>query len=109
MRNIAWIGSSRDFVACERIPKSAQTTKPATMQKIDQIVQTINQYRQEIENLHEKIIPTTPSKVKEKMKKEATRWMEEMERQVSVAVDLFDIATQLWTKLEEDQHVQQWD
>jgi hypothetical protein len=35
--------------------------------------------------------------------------MEEMERQVSTAVDLFEKETQLWTKLEEDQQVEQWD
>jgi len=32
-----------------------------------------------------------------------------MERQVCVVVELFDRATQLWTKLEKDQKVQQWD
>jgi hypothetical protein len=35
--------------------------------------------------------------------------MEEMEQQVSAVVDLFDRGSQLWTKLEEDQQVQQWD
>jgi hypothetical protein len=38
-------------VAYDRIPKSAQIAEPTTTQKIDQIVQTIDQYRQEIENL----------------------------------------------------------
>jgi hypothetical protein len=32
-----------------------------------------------------------------------------MERQVYIAADLFEKATQLWTKLEEDEQVQQWD
>jgi hypothetical protein len=72
-------------------------------------VKTIDQYRQEIENLWEQLIPTTPPEVKEKRKQEATGQMEEMERQVSTTVDLFDRETQLWTKLEEDQQVQQWD
>jgi hypothetical protein len=35
--------------------------------------------------------------------------MDEMERQVSAVVDLFDRAAQLWTVLEEDEQVQQWD
>jgi DNA repair exonuclease SbcCD ATPase subunit len=96
-------------VAYDKIPKSAQTTELTTMQKIDQIVQTIDQYRQEIEHLREQLIPTTPPEVKEKRKQEATTQIEEMERQVRAAVDLFDKATQLWTKLEEDQQVQQWD
>jgi hypothetical protein len=38
------------------------------MQKIDQSVQKIDQYRHEIENLWEKIIPTTPMEVKEQRK-----------------------------------------
>jgi hypothetical protein len=47
--------------------------------------------------------------VKEKRKQEATTQIEEMERQVSAVVDLFDKEKQLWMKLEEDQQVQQWD
>jgi hypothetical protein len=72
-------------------------------------VQTIDQYRQKIENLWEQLIPTTPLEVKEQRKQEATGKMEEMELQVNAIVDLFDRETQLWIKLEEDQQVQQWD
>jgi hypothetical protein len=49
------------------------------MQKIDHIVKTIYQYKKEIENLWEHLIPTTPLEVKEKRNKEATGHMEEME------------------------------
>jgi hypothetical protein len=42
-------------------------------------VQTIDQYKKDIENLWEKCIPTTPPKVKDKRKNEATRQMEEMD------------------------------
>jgi hypothetical protein len=35
--------------------------------------------------------------------------IQEIERQVHVANDLFDKETQLWMKLEEDQQVEQWD
>jgi hypothetical protein len=59
----------------------------------------------EIENLWEQLIPTTLPEVKEERKQEAAGKMEKMERQVSAAADLFDKATQLWTKLEEDQLV----
>jgi hypothetical protein len=45
----------------------------------------------------------TPSKVKEKRRQEATGQMEEMERQVSTTVDLFDRVAQLWTTMEEDE------
>ena len=41
-------------------------------QNIDQIVQTIDQYQQDIEHLWEKLTPTTPPEVKEKSKQEAT-------------------------------------
>ena len=51
-------------VAYDKIPKSTQTIDLMAMQKIDQIVQTIDQYRQEIELLWEKLIPTTPPEVK---------------------------------------------
>jgi hypothetical protein len=80
-----------------------QTTELTTTQKIDHIVQTIDKYMYEVENLQEQIIPTTPPKVKEQRKHEAIGQMEEMERQVCTVTDLFDKATQLWIKLEEDQ------
>jgi hypothetical protein len=72
-------------------------------------VQEINQYQQEIENLHEQLTPTTPPEVREQRKHEATKQIHEIERQVNVVVDLFNKEAQLWTKLEEDQQVQQWD
>jgi cell division protein FtsL len=59
-------------VAYDIIPKTVQTTELATTQKIDHIVKTIDQYKKEIENLQEQIIPATPPEVKEKRKKEET-------------------------------------
>ena len=52
-------------IAYERIPNNMQIAEPNTVQKIDHIVQTIDQYRQEIENLRKQLIPTTPREVKE--------------------------------------------
>jgi hypothetical protein len=74
--------------------------------KIDHIAQAIDQYQKEIENLHEQFTPTTPPAVKEQRKHEATTQLQEMEQQVSTAVELLDKATQLWTRLEEDPQVQ---
>jgi hypothetical protein len=59
-------------VAYEKIPKNAQTTELMVTEKIDQIVQTIDQYQQEIEHLWEHLTPTTPPEVKEQRKQEAT-------------------------------------
>jgi hypothetical protein len=59
-------------IAYEKIPKTAQTTELTTTEKIDQIVQTIDQYQQEIKNLQEKLTPTTPPEVREKRKQEET-------------------------------------
>jgi polyhydroxyalkanoate synthesis regulator protein len=47
--------------------------------------------------------------VKEQRKQEATMQLKEIEKQVRKAVELFDKATQLWTRLEEDPQVQRWD
>jgi hypothetical protein len=66
------------FVAYEIIPKSAQTTELTMTQHIDQNVKTIDQYKQEIENLQEQLISTTPPEVKEQRKQEGARKMEEM-------------------------------
>ena len=40
---------------------------------------------------------------------EATTQLHELEKQVSTTANLLDKATKLWTKLEEDPQVQQWD
>jgi cell fate (sporulation/competence/biofilm development) regulator YlbF (YheA/YmcA/DUF963 family) len=47
--------------------------------------------------------------VKEQRKKEATKQLHEIEQQVSTTTELFDKATQLWKRLEEDPQVQRWD
>jgi hypothetical protein len=47
--------------------------------------------------------------VKEQRKYEVLGQMDEMDKQVSVAVGLFDRKAQLWTTLEEDEQVQLWD
>lgn len=78
-------------------------------EKIDKIVQEIDQYQKEIENIKEKLTPTTPLVVKEKRKQEETMELQEIEQQVNTVADLFDKEVQMWTKLEEDQHVQKWD
>jgi hypothetical protein len=66
-------------VAYDRSPKREKTEDPTTRQKIDQIVQTIDQYKQEIKNLQEQLIPTTPLEVKEQRKQKEVRQMDEME------------------------------
>jgi predicted nucleic acid-binding Zn-ribbon protein len=58
--------------AYEKIPKNAKTFKLTTTDKINHIVQTIDQYQQEIENLWEQLTPTTPPEVREERKQEAT-------------------------------------
>jgi regulator of sigma D len=77
-------------VVYEKILKSALTTEFTKMKNIDHIVQKIDQYKQEIMNLWEQLIPTIPPEVKEKRKHEETRKMDEMERQVYVAANLFN-------------------
>jgi hypothetical protein len=93
----------------EKIPKAAQGEEIIAAEQIDQIAQKIDQYQKEIENLREHLTPTTPPTVKEQRKQEAVAQLQEIEQQVSTTTDLFDQATQLWTKLEEDQQVQRWD
>jgi uncharacterized coiled-coil DUF342 family protein len=44
----------------EKIPNTAQRAELIVAEKIDQIVQEIDQYQKDIENIHENITPTTP-------------------------------------------------
>jgi len=54
-------------------------------------VQTIDQYRQEIEELKESLNPMTLPRVREQRKEEFALQMLEMEKQVSATAGLFDI------------------
>jgi hypothetical protein len=47
--------------------------------------------------------------MKEQRNLEELKQLQDIERQVITAVHLFENATQLWTKLEEDQKIQKWD
>jgi chromosome segregation ATPase len=91
------------------IPESAQAENTSAEEKLKLISKTIEHYRQEIEELKEKLTPTTPPEVREQRKQEVALQMEAMEEQVSATTGLFDRATQLWTTLDEDEQVQQWD
>jgi hypothetical protein len=59
-------------ITYENIPKTVQRDELTAAENIDQIVQEINQYQKEIENLHKHLTPTTPPEVREKRKQEAT-------------------------------------
>jgi hypothetical protein len=69
--------SGRNF---EKLPSTAQGNELPIEGKIDHIVQAIDQYNKEIENLCEKLTPTTPPAMKEKRKKEAMTQLKEMEQ-----------------------------
>jgi hypothetical protein len=51
----------------------------------------------------------TPPEVQEQWKENVSLQLEKMEKQVNTIVRLFDRASQIWTTLEDDQQVQQWD
>jgi hypothetical protein len=93
----------------EKLPSTTQGNELPVERKIDQIVQAIDQYQKEIENLREQLTPTTPPTVKEQRKQEATVQLWVMEQQVSTVAKLLDKATPFWTRLEEDPQVQRWD
>jgi predicted nucleic acid-binding Zn-ribbon protein len=60
-----------------RIPNNAQATERSAEEKINLIAQTIDQYRQEIEELKERLNPTTPPEVREQRKEEVALQMVE--------------------------------
>jgi FtsZ-binding cell division protein ZapB len=67
----------------EKLPSTAQGNELPVAEKIDQIVQAIDQYQKEIENLREQLTPTTPPAVKEQRKQEATMQLQEIEQQLA--------------------------
>jgi predicted nucleic acid-binding Zn-ribbon protein len=73
-----------------RIQNSVKVAKRSVEEKINLIAQTINQYRQGIEELKERINPTTPLEVREQRKQEDALQMVEMENQESAAEELFN-------------------
>jgi hypothetical protein len=59
-------------VTYEKMPNNVHMVKLTTKKNINHIMQKIDQYQQEIENIHEKLTPTTPPKIREKRKPEDT-------------------------------------
>ena len=92
-----------------KLPATTQGNELLAAEKIDEIVQAIDQYQKEIETLRGQIRPTTPQAVKEQRKQEATIQLQELEKQVSTAADMLDKEAQLWTRMEEDPWDQHWD
>jgi predicted nucleic acid-binding Zn-ribbon protein len=70
-------------VVYNRIPDNVQAEKKSAEEKLNLIAQTINKYRKEIEEIKEKLNPTTPLKVREQRKQEVSFQIGEMEKQVN--------------------------
>jgi len=70
-------------VVYNRIPDNVQAKKKSAEEKLNLIAQTINKYRKEIEEIKEKLNPTTPLKVREQRKQEVSFQIGEMEKQVN--------------------------
>jgi hypothetical protein len=62
------------------IPDNAQTSEKSAKEKINLIVQTINQYKQEIDELKKRLNPKTPLEVREEREQEFTLLIAEMEK-----------------------------
>jgi hypothetical protein len=86
-----------------RIPDNAQETKKSIEEKINLIAKTIDQYIHDIVELKERINLMTPPEVREQRKQEVAIQITEIEKQESVAEEMFDRVAQLWTMLEEDE------
>jgi predicted nucleic acid-binding Zn-ribbon protein len=91
------------------IPNSAQEALSSAEEQIQVIVQTLEEYRQEIEDLKENINPTTLLEVQEWREQQYTLHIVEMEKEVREVADFFNRTVQIWTILEEDEKFQQWD
>jgi hypothetical protein len=71
--------------------------------------QMLEDYKKEIEELKEKLTPTTPLEFVDEREQQASLQVEMMQKEVEKVTQLFDRTSQLWTMLEEDDKVQQLD
>jgi hypothetical protein len=92
-----------------RILDSTQAATSNVEEQIQIIAQTLEDYKKEIEDLKEKLTPTTPPEVTAEREQQATLQVEIMENEAQKVTQLFDRTAQLWTTLEEDDRVQQLD
>ena len=69
----------------------------------------LKDYKKDIEELKEKLNPTTPPEVMAEREQWASLQVEMMEKEVEKVTQLFDETAQLWIMLEEDDRVQQLD
>jgi DNA repair exonuclease SbcCD ATPase subunit len=92
-----------------RIPDNAQEATSNAEEHIQIIVQMLEDYKKEIEDLKENLTPTTPPEVTAEREQHASLQVEMMEKEAKKVTQLFDRTAQLWTTLEEDDRVQQLD
>jgi hypothetical protein len=76
-------------------------------ENIQIIAQMLEDYNKEIEELKEKLTPTTPPEVMAEREQREALQVEMMEKESEKVTQLFDRTTQLWKLLEEDDRVQQ--
>jgi hypothetical protein len=86
-----------------------QLLQRSAEEKINLISQTIDQYKQEIEELKERLNPTTSPEVREQRAQEYALQITEMEKATREIEELFNTVAWIWMIQEEDEKVQQWD
>jgi predicted nucleic acid-binding Zn-ribbon protein len=65
------------------LPDNVHAESSSTEEKLKMIAQTIDHYRKQIEDLKEKLTPTTPPEVREKRKEEVALQLVELEKQAN--------------------------
>jgi hypothetical protein len=91
------------------ILNSAQAPWRSAEEKIKIISQTIEGYRQKIEEIKEKLNPTTPPKIREKREQQSALHIVDIAKEAREVIELFDKIVHIWTILEEAEKVQQLD
>jgi oligoendopeptidase F len=91
------------------IPDNAQAEELSTEEKIQKIVQAMESYRQEITDLEEKVIPSTPPEIKAQREQQVVEYTENIEGEINIMEELYNSTTQMWTELQEDEKIQELD
>jgi hypothetical protein len=71
------------------------------------IVQTLQHYKDQIKELEERTVPTTPPEIRAQREQDATTSVENITHNIHRMTELLEKSAQLWTQLLEDRSLQE--
>jgi hypothetical protein len=94
-------------VVFQAISDNAESEEASSEEKMRKIAQMLQQYKDQIKELEEHAVPTTPPDVRTQREQDTTTSAENITQNIQRMTEMLEKSAQLWTQLLEDRSLQE--